>query len=118
MSTKPSSYNVITRNELEWKGVTYIKDSPIEFKTLKGKFLFKSWEENLETGTSWVNVFEVNRCWRAFRLEEIKKPKVKKNKKGKAPAGLCPEHKMYTAQRKPRTGCLVCWDAYNDKHDR
>lgn len=102
--------------ELEWKGVTYKVDDPISFKTLKGRFRFKSWERNNDTGTSWVNVWEENRCWRAFRLEEIKKPKQKKKrytKKGRLILeGICADHKQYTGQRKPRTNCSVCWDYY------
>jgi len=115
---RPGYPHIIQHSELEWNGITYVDGDDIQFKTMKGKFKFSSWEENLETQTSWVNVFEVGRCWRAFRLKEIKKPKPKKIQKGKAPAGLCQTHKLYTAQRKPRTDCLVCWDAYNDKHDR
>jgi hypothetical protein len=30
--------------------------------------------------------------------------------------GLCEKHPRYKAKRKPRVGCLVCWEIYRQTH--
>lgn len=107
-------------HELEWDGILYQKNDPIKFKTMKGKFRFKSWEKNLETNSSWVNVWHENKGYRAFRLTEIKAPKKdfkNKKKKGSVIKGVCPVHKQYGGIYKPRTDCKECWNFYNMNHE-
>lgn len=102
---------------LEYKGHEFYHGDRVYISGERSKFFFRSYERNEKTGDEWVNVFEDNHYVRSFHLNRIivKTRNKKKNKSAKMDyAAVCDIHPLYTARRRPRTGCHICMAAYED----
>jgi len=101
---------------LEYEGVTYSKGDTIEITGL-GKMSFRDHTVNEKTESEWVSVFQHNHGSRSFHLDRIKTSKkpTRAASSNSQTEVLCLEHKTYGAIRKPRTDCVRCWAAYENR---
>lgn len=97
-----------TEHTFEWEGVTYTKGDPIRIDGERGPFTFHYAARDAD-GTPTVTVWWDGHHFRAFRADRIAG-------EGVARPGLCPVHPMYTAQRRPRSGCGACYAAWETAH--
>jgi hypothetical protein len=98
-----------------------------ELQEMKEEDSINDSKEFIEHGRKWKKLIEEGIVDRSpvFELDGINDPDtVRRNhEKDKfiheeiLPRDMkCPKHKRYTAQRKPRTTCQVCWAIYREKH--
>lgn len=111
---------VIYNESWEHQGVVYAPGDPIRISGERGNFRFYSHGRNTRLNTEWVDVYHEGHHYRSFRPNRVVAP-VKKSKgtkqqgQAQSPVPVCDEHKSYTAQRKPRTDCARCWQAYEER---
>lgn len=102
----PEDYQTLTHND-----ITYQKGDPINIQGERGHFKFWSWQTNAN-GRVIVCVWWENHHFRHFYIDRVLGPKTKKKTSKRAITYLCDEHPSYGALRRPRTGCVTCWNAF------
>lgn len=98
---------------LEHNGKTYEKRDAIGIKSEPGRFKFWYWEFAPDGKVIVCCLYEAPYAgFRFFYSDRIKKPRKARQKR----IGLCDDHPVYQAVRRPRGDCKGCWLAYDAAH--
>jgi hypothetical protein len=120
-TVNPSGHTLHERDVLEHEEETYKVGDAIDIDGSTGTYTFRVYTKNVTTGASWIEVMWAGHGVRFFHLDKIKRPKrgssARRHQAKQTRVVLCREHPKYMALRKPRTECVPCWSAYNERQE-
>ena len=115
MSGSGAIEEVICHNSWEHRGIVYAPGDLIRISGLRGNCKFVEHCRNERSNSEWVTVWHVGYRYRSVRPNRVLSGK---RGQGKKPAPVCSLHPRYTASRRPRSGCSICWDAFLQKRSK